>query len=81
MVRATQVRTLVALGALALVCLLASLLAGSAHLSVSQALAALGGRGDDSRPRSCVIRLPHDLRLCGREFAGIGRRTSAGLVS
>jgi iron complex transport system permease protein len=54
--------TLVALGAVALVCLLASLLAGSAHLSVNQALAALGGGGDElSATIVRTIRLPRTI--------------------
>ena len=62
MVRATQLWTLVALGALALVCLVASLLAGSAHLSVGHALAALGGGGDElSATIVRTIRLPRTI--------------------
>jgi iron complex transport system permease protein len=62
MIRPTQFWTLVVLGALALLCLLASLLAGSAHLSLSQALAALGGGGDDlSATIVRTIRLPRTI--------------------
>jgi iron complex transport system permease protein len=62
MIRATQFWTLLALGALALVCLLASLLAGSAHLSLGQALSALGGGGDElSSTIVRTIRLPRTI--------------------
>jgi len=50
------------LGALALICLLASLLAGSAHLSLGQALSALGGGGDElSSTIVRTIRLPRTI--------------------
>ena len=62
MLRATQLWTLLALGALALACLAASLLAGSAHLSLSQALAAMGGGGDElSATIVRTIRLPRTI--------------------
>jgi iron complex transport system permease protein len=62
MIRATQFWTLLALGALALICLLASLLAGSAHLSLGQALSALGGGGDElSSTIVRTIRLPRTI--------------------
>jgi iron complex transport system permease protein len=62
MIRATQFWTLLALAALALVCLLASLLAGSAHLSLGQALSALGGGGDElSSTIVRTIRLPRTI--------------------
>lgn len=62
MIRPTQFWTLVVLAALALVCLLASLLAGSAHLSLSHALAALAGGGDElSATIVRTIRLPRTI--------------------
>ena len=62
MIRPAQFWTLLVLGALALVCLLASLLAGSAHLSLDQALAALGGGGDElSATIVRTIRLPRTI--------------------
>jgi iron complex transport system permease protein len=62
MIRPMQFWTLAALGALALVCLSASLLAGSAHLSLHQALAALGGGGDElSATIVRTIRLPRTI--------------------
>jgi iron complex transport system permease protein len=62
MIRATQFWTLLALGALALICLLASLLTGSAHLSLAQALSALGGGGDElSSTIVRTIRLPRTI--------------------
>ncbi|HEV7432244.1 MAG TPA: iron chelate uptake ABC transporter family permease subunit [Steroidobacteraceae bacterium] len=62
MIRPTQFWTLAALGALALMCLLASLLAGSAHLSLQQALAALAGAGDElSTTIVRTIRLPRTI--------------------
>ena len=62
MIRPAQLWTLLVLGALALVCLLASLLAGSAHLSLDQALAALGGGGDElSATIVRTIRLPRTI--------------------
>jgi iron complex transport system permease protein len=62
MIRRTQFWTLVVLAALALLCLLASLLAGSAHLSLPQALAALGGGGDElSATIVRTIRLPRTI--------------------
>ncbi len=62
MIRPTQFWTLLVLGALALVCLLASLLAGSAHLSLHQALAALAGGGDElSSTIVRTIRLPRTI--------------------
>ena len=62
MIRPTQFWTLVVLAALALVCLLASLLAGSAHLSLGHALAALAGGGDElSATIVRTIRLPRTI--------------------
>ncbi len=62
MIRPTQFWTLLVLGALALSCLMASLLAGSAHLSLGQALAALGGGGDElSTTIVRTIRLPRTI--------------------
>ena len=62
MIRPTQFWTLVVLAALALACLLASLLAGSAHLSLSHALAALAGGGDElSATIVRTIRLPRTI--------------------
>src|SRR6476619_2810003 len=62
MIRATQFWTLLALGALALICLLASLLAGSTDLSLGQALSALGGGGDElSSTIVRTIRLPRTI--------------------
>ena len=62
MIRPTQFWTLVVLGALALGCLLASLLAGSAHLSLQRTLAALAGGGDElSTTIVRTIRLPRTI--------------------
>jgi iron complex transport system permease protein len=62
MIRPAQFWTLLVLGALAFVCLLASLLAGSAHLSLDQALAALAGGGDElSATIVRTIRLPRTI--------------------
>ncbi len=62
MIRPMQFWTLAVLGALALACLSASLLAGSAHLSLGQALAALGGGGDElSATIVRTIRLPRTI--------------------
>jgi iron complex transport system permease protein len=62
MIKPTQFWTLVVLSALALVCLLASLLAGSAHLSLNNALAALAGGGDElSATIVRTIRLPRTI--------------------
>ena len=62
MIRPTQFWTLLVLGALALGCLMASLLAGSAHLSLGQALAALGGGGDELATTIVrTIRLPRTI--------------------
>ncbi len=62
MTRPTQIWTLAGLGALALACLLASLLAGSADLSLGRALAALGGGGDELAGTIVrTIRLPRSI--------------------
>ena len=62
MIRPTQFWTLVVLGALAFVCLIASLLAGSAHLSLTNTFAALAGGGDDlSATIVRTIRLPRTI--------------------
>ena len=62
MTRPTQLWALTALGALAVACLLASLLAGSADLSLSRALAALGGGGDELAGTIVrTIRLPRTI--------------------
>ena len=62
MTRPTQFWALAALGALALACLLASLLAGSADLSLGRALAALGGGGDELAGTIVrTIRLPRSI--------------------
>ena len=62
MTRSTQIWTLVAFAAVALACLLASLLAGSASLSVSRSLAALGGGGDELAGTIVrTIRLPRSI--------------------
>ena len=62
MTRPTQLWALVALGALAIACLLASLLAGSADLSLGRALAALGGGGDELAGTIVrTIRLPRTI--------------------
>ena len=62
MTRSTQIWTLAAFAALALACLLASLLAGSASLSMSRALAALGGGGDELAGTIVrTIRLPRTI--------------------
>src|SRR5579862_2803396 len=62
MIRPTQFWTLVVLGALAFVCLIASLLAGSAHLSLTNTFAALAGGGDElSATIVRTIRLPRTI--------------------
>ena len=62
MTRSAQYWALVALGALGTACLLASLLAGSADLSVGRALAALGGGGDELAGTIVrTIRLPRSI--------------------
>ena len=62
MTRTAQFWTLIMLGLLAFGCLLASLLAGSAHLSLGRALAALGGGGDELAGTIVrTIRLPRSI--------------------
>ena len=62
MTRRTQIWTLAVFAAAALGCLLASLLAGSADLSISRALAALGGGGDELAGTIVrTIRLPRTI--------------------
>ena len=62
MTRTAQFWTLAMLGLLAFGCLLASLLAGSAHLSLGRALAALGGGGDELAGTIVrTIRLPRSI--------------------
>lgn len=62
MTRRTQILALAALTAVALGCLLASLLAGSASLSIGRALAALGGGGDELAGTIVrTIRLPRTI--------------------
>ena len=62
MTRTAQFWTLTMLGLLAFGCLLASLLAGSAHLSLGRALAALGGGGDELAGTIVrTIRLPRSI--------------------
>jgi iron complex transport system permease protein len=62
MTRPTQIWALAGLGAIALACLLASLLAGSADLSLGRALAALGGGGDELAGTIVrTIRLPRSI--------------------
>jgi iron complex transport system permease protein len=62
MTRSAQIWTLAALAATAAACLLASLLAGSAELSVGRALAALGGGGDELAGTIVrTIRLPRTI--------------------
>ncbi len=62
MTRTAQLWTLAALGMLALGCLLASLLAGSASLPLGRALAALGGGGDELAATIVrTIRLPRSV--------------------
>lgn len=62
MTRSAQIWTLAVLAAAAAGCLLASLLAGSADLSVGRALAALGGGGDELAGTIVrTIRLPRTI--------------------
>jgi iron complex transport system permease protein len=62
MTRPTQIWALAGLGTIALACLLASLLAGSADLSLGRALAALGGGGDELAGTIVrTIRLPRSI--------------------
>jgi len=62
MTKPTQFRALAGLAALAVCCLLATLLAGSADLSVGRALAALGGHGDELATTIVrTIRLPRSI--------------------
>jgi iron complex transport system permease protein len=62
MTRSAQIWTLAVLAAAAFGCLLASLLAGSADLSVGRALAALGGGGDELAGTIVrTIRLPRTI--------------------
>ena len=62
MTRPAQFWTLIMLGLLAFGCLLASLLVGSAHLSLVRALAALGGGGDELAGTIVrTIRLPRTI--------------------
>lgn len=62
MTRPTQIWALAGLVAIALACLLASLLAGSADLSLDRALAALGGGGDELAGTIVrTIRLPRSI--------------------
>jgi iron complex transport system permease protein len=62
MTKPTQFRALAGLAALAVCCLLATLLAGSADLPVGRALAALGGHGDELATTIVrTIRLPRSI--------------------